>query len=261
MDLTDLWQEHKKFILAIVGALLLWLVGQGVISSRYDVDSVKSRVSSIHSGLRRKPNVKSGTVTELRTEVDELRGRLKRLVAEMDFRADDIFVLPPSEPNPTSHCWRTIRDVQKVLVDEAERLDIRVPEKLGLEDRAPNEPEEIRRTLRALNIIHNVVLACIQSGVRRVDRIRIEDEAKRRSSGTSFVTELRVEFEILGSERSIRSVIGSLVQDPKDGSATFLEITTPTTILPAKDQQGLMRLQLSVAGLTIDTEDLELEEA
>jgi hypothetical protein len=261
MDLTDIWQEHKKFILAIAAALLVWLIGKGTLNANYDVDSVAGRIRSIDSGLRRKENIKASTVSGVRTEVEGLRARLTELVQEMDFRPDEVFVLPPGEPNPTSHCWSTIRYVQKVLVDEAERLDIRVPEKLGLDNAAPTDREEIRRTLRALNIIHNVVLSCIQSGVRSVQRIRIEDEAKRRAGGTSFVSELRVEFEIHGSEKSLRSVIGSLVEDPKDGSSTFLEIATPTHITPSKDQPGLMRLQLSVAGLAISSDDLELEDA
>ena len=42
MDLTDLWQQHKKFILAIAAALLLLLIGRGVLQAEYPVDDVRN---------------------------------------------------------------------------------------------------------------------------------------------------------------------------------------------------------------------------
>jgi len=257
MDLTDLWQEHKKFILATVGATLLLLVGRGVISANYPVASVRASANRTNANLARAEEVKSGTVGDVRAEVDELRGRLTSLVQEMSFRPDELFVLPPGEPNPTAFCWRRIRDLQQVLVDEAERRDIRVPEKLGLEDAAPTDPEEIRRTLRALNVIQNVVLACIDADVRRIQRIRIEEEARRRASRSPFVQELRVEFEILGGERAVRTVLASLSEDASRLGTPYLSITGPTSLTPVTGNRDQVALRLTVAALTIAADDLE----
>ena len=38
MDLTDIWQQHKKFIIAIAAALLLLLIGRGVLQGYFPVD-------------------------------------------------------------------------------------------------------------------------------------------------------------------------------------------------------------------------------
>ena len=258
MDLTDIWQEHKKFILAVAGALVLLLVGQGIIKSTYPVAAVASESNRVSSRLRRDPEVTSSIVRSVQAEVDELRERLTSLVAEMNFRTEELFELPAGV-SPTSYCWETIREMQRILVDEAERQDIRVPEKLGLEDAAPTDPEEVRRTLRALNIIYNVVLTAIDSNVKRIQRIRIEEASRSRVRGASFVTGLSVEFEIVGTEVSVRTLIDTLVTDGRSGKSTFLELSTPTSIVPHKQERGMMVLRMTVTGLELAVEDLDLE--
>ena len=41
MDLTNIWQEHRTFILLVMAGLLVFFVGQGVISSVYGIDETK----------------------------------------------------------------------------------------------------------------------------------------------------------------------------------------------------------------------------
>ena len=257
MDLTDIWQEHKKFILAAVGTALVLLIGRGWVSAQYDWGAVQRKSSSTSRRLRSAEEVKSGQVATLRAEVEELRERLDTLAEELNFRPEELFVLADGHPNPTSHCWSTIRSLQDVLVDEAERLDINIPEKLGLEDAAPTDPEDIRRTLRALNVIKNVVLSCMDSRVRYIQRIRIEEESRSRSRSAVFVQELRVEFEIVGTERAVRSVLGSLVEGARSGEIPFLEVSDPTSIVPHKTERDMMLLRLSVAALDIANEERE----
>jgi len=44
MDLTTLWQEHRAFIINVVAGLLVFFVGQTVISSVYSIDEKRRTV-------------------------------------------------------------------------------------------------------------------------------------------------------------------------------------------------------------------------
>jgi hypothetical protein len=258
MDLTDLWQEHKKFILAVVGALVLLLVGEGVISGQHPVSRTVRSANSVNSLLRRSLDVADRDVRELEQEVAALRERLAGLVETMDYRHDDLFQLPAEEPNPTAYCWKRIRELQTSLVDVAERSDIEVPERIGLDDTAPTDLDEIRRTLWALDIVNTVVLRCIEANVREILRIQIESQARGRSPAGGSIQELEVEFEVVGYERSLRRVLASLLEDAKRGAGAYLEVKAPTRVEPYKYQKDMVLLRLTVAGLSIPTEELEL---
>ena len=57
MDLTDLWQQHKKFILAVAGALLLLLVGRGVLQGYFPVDEERRKAKANADAMRKKPEI------------------------------------------------------------------------------------------------------------------------------------------------------------------------------------------------------------
>ena len=156
MDLADIWQEHKKFILMVVGCLVVLLVGKGVIGAKHDYVTESRGCTSVAAKLRKADNVQDRQVRAVREEVEGLRTRMQTLVEQMSFKADDLFVLPRGEQNPTTYCWNRIREMQD-LGDLAERQDILVPPNLGLQDSAPADVEDVRRTLRALNIIQQIL--------------------------------------------------------------------------------------------------------
>ena len=260
MDLAELWQQHKGFLLTIVGALVVMLIGTSVISDRYPVSSLRSKSSGIQATLNTTVNVPDADVRELRGEVESLRVQIGQLVQEMQFDGDELFELPATEPNPTSYCFVVLRRVQDELVDHASRQNISVPEKLGLQDAAPADPDDIRRTLRALNVIQSVVLAGIDSGVRRIARIQI-DPAHTGVRQGAFYQELGVQFDIVGSERSLQAVLAQVVEEPKLGRAPYLAVQPGTKLEPSKQEPGLYQLHLDVAALAIDTTELGLDES
>ena len=260
MDLTDIWQEHKHFILSVTGALILLLVGKGVLGSTYPVGAVARDSAKANSNLRKEREVKSRQVRDVRSEVESLRERLGGLMNEMQFKPAVEFVDAAAAPNPRTEYFRVVGLLQEVLVDMAERQGILIPEKLGLPDRAPTDPVEIRRSLRALNVIRNVVISCINAGIKRIVEIRIEDKP-RVTRGVTFVSDLKVEFEIQGSEASLRQVVDEVTSGSGDES-TFLELTTPTSIEPVRGERDVLQLTLNVAALKIQPpEGVDLEDA
>jgi hypothetical protein len=259
MDLTDLWQQHKKFILAVAGALLILLIGRGVLQAFYPVAEVRRSAATLASEIKKADDVKAATVRDVESEVEALRARYRELTQSMRFKPNELFVLPANESNPRSFFFKTVLGLQRALVDAAEKQDIRVPEALGLKDTSPTEPEEIRRTLLALNVIHEVVYQAIANGVRRVERIHIEDEQRGRARGSSFVKGLQVDFDIVGNEASLRALLRSLVDGAARGEEPFLEVGT-TRLNGVKGEPGMLMLRVTFSALTIEpSEELEAQ--
>ncbi len=257
MDLTDLWQEHKRFFLAVTGALLLLLVGRGVLSSRFPVREQQHANLRTNAALARSLNVKPGHVAALQSETNELRSRLQTLREEMSFQPDPMFEIAPGTANPQDDCWRTIRTMQQELVDEARRRDIGVPEKLGLQDAAPTDTAEIQRVLRALNVIYQVVLLAMESEVREIRGIQIEPASRSRPQSRAFLSELRVGFDVVGHENSLRGLLERILEGPRRGESPYLSMAAPTILEADRNRPGLLRLRLTVAALDISAPDQE----
>jgi hypothetical protein len=256
MDLTDIWQQHKKFILAIAGALLLLLVGRGVLQGYFPVDSTRASATKIADAMKKAPEISDGAVRDLQAEVDGLRARYGELAASMRFKPGDDFVLPAGESNPRMFFWNQLHKLQGALVDAAAKQDIRVPDGLGLKEFAPTEPEEIRRTLVALGVVQDVLIQAISSGVRRIDTIHIEDASRGRGRTTGFVKELRLDFDIVGGERSLRGVLAGIVDGAARGTSPYVAIDK-ARIKPVKGESGMLELTLSLTALDIEKVDGE----
>ena len=99
----------------------------------------------------------------------------------MRFRLSPDFKLAPTDTNPRQTFFRKLREMQRALVDAAEKQDIRVPGALGLKDTSPTEPDEIQRTLVALTVSQLVLIESISAGVRRIETIHIEDSQRGRA--------------------------------------------------------------------------------
>jgi hypothetical protein len=256
MDLTDLWQQHKKFILAVAGALLLLLVGRGVLQGYFPVDEERRKAKSIAEAMRKKPEVPDSMVRDLQSEVDALKARHAELAGAMRFKPGDDFLLPPGESEPRMFFFKRLRELQGPLVDAAAKQDIRVPAGLGLKELTPTDPEEIRRTLLALNVIQDVVVQAIGSGVRRIDTIHIEEAQRGRSKSSGNLKELRLDFDIVGGERSLRSMVAGLVDGAAAGSVPYVAIDK-ARLKPVKGESSMLELSLSISALEIEKVDGE----
>jgi len=260
MDLADLWGQHKKFILAVAAAILVLLLGRGVLQNQFPYEAGQRDADKLASNLSRATEVPEATVRALETEVVDLRARYAELAGSMRFQVDPDFALPPGEANPSMYFFRQLRETQEALVDAAEKQDIRVPDGLGLKEMAPTDPEEIRRTLLALDVIYHVLVESIGAGVRRVETIRIEDEQRGRaragSASAGFVKELRVDFTIVGGERSLRSMIAGLIDGAAQGKSSFFAIDK-ARIKPVKGEDGMLSLEVTVVALQIEKSEAE----
>ncbi len=256
MDLADVWAQHKKFILAIGGALLLLLIGTGVLGSQFDYEEVLRGAGKTADSIRKAEEVPESLVRELQSDVTALRSRYQELVGKMRYKVAPEFQLPASERDPRAYFFRRLREIQKALTTAAQHQDIRIPPQLGLKDATPTEPEEIRRTLVALDLIQQVVIESIGAGVRTIASIQIEDAQHARGKSASFTKELRVAFNIVGGERALRTLLVGLIDGAEHGTSSYVAIDT-VRLRPVKGDVGMLELELALTALQIDKSDDE----
>jgi len=53
MDLTNIWQEHRTFILSVMAGLVVFFAGQAVISGIYGIEETRRNVARLERNLSR----------------------------------------------------------------------------------------------------------------------------------------------------------------------------------------------------------------
>jgi hypothetical protein len=200
MDLTTLWQEQKTFILYVLGGLLVFFLGQALISSLYGVDENRRRVQSLESSLRRTPAPPRSRLEEVRERNEDLNTRFDTAVKRVVFEPDPKYVLSPKE-KPDIQYDRLYNEARDSLVEGAKTLNITVDDSLGMPELSPTRRSEIQRALTALDIVTRVVLLAIEAQVAQVDSIAMVPESGRRQK--SFVREQRVKFQMKGTSAAL----------------------------------------------------------
>lgn len=251
MDLNDVWQGNKRFILGAGVGFVVFLIGQATISSLWSAAGVAQSVKTSDGKLRRLETPSRSQVTKLEGESGALEEQLEALVAHMQFGTQEDYLLPAREPSPDL-LYNEIRSrARDALVDGAARGNILVTETLGLPEFTPSGREAIQRCLSGLNVVEQVVEAAIVAGVRGVPEIEIvEQRGRKRKSSESFIDPLRVRFRIEGSTASIAEVIKNIVRNDQ----RYLAIEDAQIDVDTKRAFGLTVARLTVAALTIDPE-------
>lgn len=251
MDLNDLWQGNKRFILGIGCALVLLLIAEGIIGSVWDVGTKSRTVASLSGKLRREEAPKQSELADVEGDNMVLSERLEELYGQMTFETADKYVLPEHETSPDL-LFNTIRSAARdELVDVAARRNIRVDASLGLPEFTPSGREAIQRALAGLNIVEQVVTAAIVAGVRGVPEIEIIDrKGSRRKKNESFVDPLQVKFRIEGSTSAVAELVQTLVR----GDGQFLCVEEAELYVDPRDPFASTSAKLTVSGLAIDSE-------
>jgi hypothetical protein len=92
--------------------------------------------------------------------------------------------------------------------------------------------------------------------VRRIETIHIEDAQRGRSRTSGFVKELRLDFDVVGGERSLRGLLAGLIDGAARGAAPYVAIDK-ARVKPVKGESGMLELTLSLAALDIEKVDGE----
>jgi len=251
MDLNDIWQSHKRFILTVGCALVAVLIVQGIIGSMWNVEARTQAVQRLQSKLRKLEAPPQQALSSVQAENLAMKEQLDELYGRMSFQVEDKYLLAKDEPSPDL-LYNSIRSTaQDELVGSAAKRNIRVDESLGLEEFTPSGREAIQRALRGLQIVEQVVGAAIVAGVRAVPEIEvIGRQGRRRKQDESFIDPLRVRFRVEGGTAAVAELLQTLVQ----GDGPYLCVEEAEFDLDQQETFGSTGLSMVVAGLTIDPE-------
>lgn len=213
MDLNDLWQGNKKFILGVGAGLVVWLAGLGVVASTWDTKPLADSSRAAAAAIRKMQVPREADLASLRKEGEELTAKLDELYRRMQFKTHEDFVLAKNQTSPDLF-YNSVRDKEaEQLLKAARQFNIKLDPTLGLPEFTPPGSEAIQRYLRALNVVHHVVEAALTSQVRAIDKIEVRDtKGASRGKEAGFVDALLVHFEIAGSSAAIADLIDALVR-------------------------------------------------
>lgn len=200
MDLTNLWQEHRTFILLVMAGLLVFFVGQGVISSVYGIDETKRTVDRHYRNLQRAEYPSTSQLDEARELNETLTEEYEAALARINFTPDPKYLLSRDE-KPDIQYDRLFNEARDTLVEGAKTLNITVDENLGMPELSPTRPSEIQRALIALDMVTRVVLLAVESQIGVIDTIDMVPDTGRRKQ--SFMREQRVKFKMVGKADAV----------------------------------------------------------
>ncbi|MEW6743693.1 MAG: hypothetical protein AB1486_13130 [Planctomycetota bacterium] len=264
MDLSEIWQRHKPFLVPLAAALVIFLVGETIVGSIWGLESVRRDRDSYAAKLAGAKAVPRGAVPRLGADVQAYRERAEALCDQLAFRLGEEFVLPPVG-SPQSHYIDVIDRYQRTLVHEPARRDISVPKDLGLPEMPSAERDEVQRTLRALNVIKQVVTYAVDARVNAIEEIEFKVRERRGARAqAAMVQPFEVTFELLGTGPSLACFGEMLATQPwRRGSNSGGEVVQrdsflallPGSRLEAAGEHGeRVKGKFRIAALEIDRE-------
>jgi hypothetical protein len=112
------------------------------------------------------------------------------------------FVLAPGERSPELAWNRVLQETRDRLAERASVTGARLPYSLGIPDRTPGGPQEILDSLRALQVLDQLVPALMDAGVRVVEDIKLEP-----AKGSGFHREVPVVFELVAPLKNVHGFL------------------------------------------------------
>jgi hypothetical protein len=243
MDLNDYWQENKRFVLTVLGALVLFWIGTMMIDSFIgsDLRSRRRTRQSLQSQLREE-RFQPRDLARARSQNEELVAARDALVERVAWSPRSEFRLDPARGSAGNQYFATAQRVREELLRRAGRRNVRIDQDLGLPALAPTRDDEIERHLEALDLVERVVGAAIDERVDRVDDIEIRlDPGLRGRRGPGRVERTRVKLRLVGSSGPVLRVLASTQSSTAGASLVIEELEA----LPERTKQDEVRLEVT----------------
>lgn len=249
MDLNDVWQNHRRFILGIGAGLLVTTIAYAVIGSVWDAGGASSAASARLQKLNKMDGVPKSELSAVLGATTAYGERIAELTERMRFKPDPRYVLDKNEKTPDLRFTEIRSLATEALVDVAARGNIRVDESLGLPPFTPAGREAIQRYLLGLNVVQEVVESAILADVRAVDSIEVIDARGKKSKDKRQLAEtLTVKFKISGTAAALSELVSLIVRDTDQ----FLSIDDASIEVDKKKASGFATMQLSISALMFE---------
>lgn len=195
MDLNDIWQQHKTWILGVLGGLLLFFIAQSMISNTYSTTSFRGQIAKANKELKKEHFSTQQKAAAERKKV-ELTKRLSRLRAKLEFKPRDDFLLEGKQRGPAVYYLRQEGMVRSKLVEAMESTGVEFgAEDLGMPSEPPIGRDEKQLYLHGLDLIDDSLTRLLDAaaeatdrdpdahGLRAVESIKLETGSRTGRSG------------------------------------------------------------------------------
>jgi hypothetical protein len=254
MDLENLWQENKRFVLTVAGGVLVFMIGEMIIGQVFG-DELNAERRSVASANRDLGEAMFGAddLTRARSENRALRGALQDLAHAAAFSAREQYRIDPAAGSASSQFFGTVSSAREELLTLAGRNDLRVPDAVGLPALSPTRDGDIERHLEALDLIDRVVHACVDAGVERIDSIDIKLDPKLDArEGVGRVERTRVDFTLSGRTAPIQRFLLATQAGDEPLVVQAMEL------VPSRRSEDEARLEISFTIVRLAAEVHEL---
>jgi hypothetical protein len=175
MDLSDYWQENRRFVLGVAGGALVFLIAYLFLDSAYGGDVVSARRArvAVKNDLA-VPHFTRADLGEARDENEALLATAAALRAAVAFEPRPEFVLQDGLGSPQNQYFARVDRVRaEVSVLAARRRMVIQPDGLGIEPLKTTNVETIVRHLEALDLLDRAMRLALDAGIQRVSKIKI----------------------------------------------------------------------------------------
>ena len=180
MNFDAFWQKHRRFLMGIAGAMLAFLIVEGILGStaRSDLRSAERRIRAARGSLGKRA-YDSGAESEVKNRLGALDARKTALAADTLPPWRDEFRPETGQSHSQYYIERTGR-LRQDLVPWVLRNNIDIDESLGMPPVSPTEAQKIERVLRGLDVVDRVARLAVDSGARSIEDIEISLRASSR---------------------------------------------------------------------------------
>ena len=243
MDFNDYWQENKRFVMTVVGGLIVFLISLSVINSTIggELKDKRRELTKLRSDLG-KSRYQGSDLATARSENEALEGVVETLAAAVAFDTRPEFQLDASSGTSGNQYFNRVTAVREDLLRRANRSNVRVVPDLGLPALAPTRDEDIARHLDALDVIERVLEVAIAEGVARIEKIDIRlDPGLHGRKGVGRVEKTRITMKMSGPSAPILRLLAA-TQTPAGGKSLIVE---GVTMVPERLKQDEAKLEVT----------------
>lgn len=242
MDLTGIWQEHKTFITMVMAGLLVFIIGQVIISELYPVDAEKTSVYRTKREIQRLQVVQRDDLAAADEDNERYVSTYDSVVKRINYVPREEFLLKPTESADVQY-FRIVAREREALVEWPKTQNITVDNNLGMPELSPTRKKEIQRNLLALDVVDRVVGLAIQSDIREVGTIELVPDLRRRKTG--FIDELKVRFKMTGTMAKTAAFLEKL-----QFAENYL-VVSEAEIVSAASDSNLLETDLTISAINV----------
>lgn len=199
MDLNDIWQQHKAWILGIVGGLLVFVIANSYISQRFDTSSFESKIRKSKTALRKRY---FGTTQRksAKSDAEKLRKELDAVGARAFFEPREAFDLE-GKGDPTFHYIDASAKTRRKIRQDTDDANVEFSaQQLGQPQVSPVERDEIQEYLVALDLVDDALQRLIAASFEVQER-------RPDARGLAAVDKIGIQFESSCSKRRNKTAV------------------------------------------------------